>query len=83
MGRKRSELSKIVRKAGRLEKKQLAIERAGKIEGETEEQELARKTRDLEGWLGMMTERQIEEKLMAAASQSENDEKENTSDGTE
>lgn len=75
MSRPRSQVSKILRQANRMEKKQVARERAGKIAGETEEQELARKKRDLSGFLDMYTERQLNEKLSDAMKTSEETEK--------
>lgn len=74
MSKRRSELSKIVRKVNRQADKQKQRERAGKIPGESEDAELARKQRDLAGWLEMHKERQEKADLAAT---NENNEKEN------
>lgn len=67
MSSRRSKARKILH---RVNKKREAAEKAREAyrkPGETDEQMEARMKRDLSGWLDMMTEREVEEGLIAEA----------------
>ena len=66
MSRPRSKLSKILRSADRMERKQNSLKEKNRKPGETDEMMEARMKRDLFGWLDMMEEREVEDRLNAA-----------------
>ena len=66
MSRPRSKLSKILRSADRMERKQKSLKEKNRKPGETDEMMEARMKRDLFGWLDMMEEREVEDRLNAA-----------------
>lgn len=67
MSAPRSKLRKILRATERKRKKGEAARERYRKPGETDEQMEERMKRDLGGWLEMMTERDVEEGLLAAA----------------
>lgn len=65
-----SRKSKVRKVLHRINKKREAAEKAREAyrkPGESDEEMEARMKRDLEGWLGMMSEREVEEGLLAEA----------------
>jgi hypothetical protein len=67
MSSRKSKARKIIHKVNRRQERAQQAREAYRKPGETDEAMEARMKRDLEGWLGMMTEREVEEGLLAEA----------------